>query len=167
MSEIVHDITIATWPAGFRAVRAMNRTMFKARQCTNHPMVTAKEIRGETTTIFLVNKNEQTVFHLSIDLSSNETTLRRGCRGDVGSIDEIYGFLLSLHPLLGIGPANTDDIVAMELHPIDPGPVSPQIEASVYLMLGVRPPYMRPLDEFAESMDLIRSPENPSEWMTP
>ena len=166
MGEIVHDITIATWSGGFRAVRAMNRTMFKARQCTNHPMVGAKEIRGETATIFLVNKNEQTIFHLSVDLSSDETTLRRGCRGDVGSIDEIYGFLLSLYPLLGLVP-NTDDIVAMELNPIDPGPPSLQIEASVYLMLGVRPPYMRPLDEFAESMDLIRSPENLSEWMTP
>lgn len=169
---VVNEIVIATWPGGYQLVRTLNRKAFEHRQLTTHPSIRRAEMIGETATLFVVDSDGKTVLQFAVEPDPRGAqadrkghSLRRNKHET--TIEAVYGFLLSFYSLLGLGPPNLDDIFALELEPTDPGPISLQFEASTYLMLGLAPPHLWPLDDLAEHLGLVRNPENVSEWLEP
>lgn len=187
--KIVNEVVIATWPGGYQLIRA-SPAMFGAMRITTttvsggvfsrekyeSPFIIRamqyEEMAGKTATLFLggpkrnilaqftvkPNKIDKTTDRESLSIRQNEQDI---------STNELYGFLLSFYPLLGIGLPNLPDIVDLEITPIDPGPITRHFDAATYLMLGLAPPYLWPIDDFAEHLGLIHSPESASEWLRP
>ena len=158
------EVIIATWPqTGHRLVRAMNLPALlnlelipKKARIQDIMRMREGEFTGKYVTLFVVNDNNETVLQHSTKTGSKLTvnTTQEGTGPEAREArDRAYGYLVSLWPLTNNGPVDLGSMSARDIRPIDPGPMEVIIDAIMYSMLGVDPPWLWHINEFQAWVD--------------
>ncbi len=150
------EVVLATWPqTQHKLVRVIGSDQFRSRQ-TLGMAITQKATRrlrdkGRAAVLFVVRPSDEVLLQLIVNLNdldneADDPLILKSSAEIRNTINEIYGYYLRFFPLLNIGDLPGEP--SPGLTPTDPGPLQETIDVSSYRLLGLRIPWLWPLNEF-------------------